>query len=145
VGEIDILESINGENKAWHVVHCGVAPDGPCKEFSGISNITTGVKRGVWHTFGWEIDRRRGRNGTKGEKMSWFVDNRLQWTLREEELGDDDAWTALAANEKFLLLNVAVGGSFPDAVAGFKTPTNATVGGDGASMEVDYVAVYSST
>ena len=141
VGEIDILESVNGESKAWHVVHCGVAPGGPCKEFSGISNATDHVRRGVWHTLSWEVDR---RNAYLGESMSWFVDGRREWTLKESDVGDDDAWKALAGNKKMVLLNVAVGGSFPDAIAGFKTPTGKTVGGNEASLEVDYVAVYSS-
>ena len=57
-------------------------------------------------------------------------------------MGNASAWEAAAGSAKMLLLNVAVGGAFPDAVAGFRTPTNATVGGLGASMEVDYVAVW---
>ncbi len=40
----------------------------------------------------------------------------------------------------FLLLNVAMGGSFPNAVAGYTTPTASTV--SGRPMVVDYVAVY---
>lgn len=42
----------------------------------------------------------------------------------------------------FLLLNLPIGGAFPDAVAGFTTPTSATV--PGCSMLVDYVAVWTS-
>jgi hypothetical protein len=40
----------------------------------------------------------------------------------------------------FLLLNVAMGGAFPNGVAGSATPTPATV--PGRPMVVDYVAVY---
>ena len=40
----------------------------------------------------------------------------------------------------FLLLNVAMGGAFPNGVAGSATPTAATV--PGRPMVVDYVAVY---
>ncbi|KND92500.1 Glucan endo-1,3-beta-glucosidase A1 [Tolypocladium ophioglossoides CBS 100239] len=140
VGEIDILETLNGKAKVWHVVHCGVAPGGPCNEISGISHASEGVQRGAWHTIAWEVDRRYGGE----ETMSWFVDGTRQWTLAESDVNDSDAWSALAGNEKLLLLNVAVGGSFPDAVAGLKTPTEETVGGEGASMEVDYVAVYAT-
>ena len=40
----------------------------------------------------------------------------------------------------FILLNVAMGGAFPNGVAGAGTPTGATV--SGRPMLVDYVAVY---
>ncbi|PNY26560.1 Glucan endo-1,3-beta-glucosidase A1 [Tolypocladium capitatum] len=138
IGEIDILESVNGESTVRHVVHCGVAPGGPCNEFSGIGHASKGVRRGAWHTVAWEIDRQHGRE----ESMSWFVDGTWMWTLKESDVNDSDAWSALAGNEKLLLLDVAVGGSLPDAVAGIKTPTEDTVGGEGASMEVDHVAVF---
>jgi hypothetical protein len=42
----------------------------------------------------------------------------------------------------FLLLNVAMGGGFPNGVAGFGTPTGDTV--SGRPMVVDYVAVWQS-
>ena len=56
-------------------------------------------------------------------------------------------WTAVTRNPKFLILNVAVGGDFPDNVENpdrVKTPTSATKGGEGASMELKYVAVFST-
>ncbi|PWI65489.1 hypothetical protein PCL_07090 [Purpureocillium lilacinum] len=143
IGEIDILESINGENKLWNVVHCGFAPGGPCNEFTGLSHISEGLRRGVWHTVAWEVDRRQWPFGEDAEEsMSWFVDGRKQWTLKQSVVNNDTAWEALAGGKKMLLLNVAVGGGFADAVAGTKTPTNETMGGEGASMEVDYVAAY---
>ncbi len=40
----------------------------------------------------------------------------------------------------FLLLNVAMGGAFPNGAAGSASPTAATV--SGKPMLVDYVAVY---
>jgi hypothetical protein len=40
----------------------------------------------------------------------------------------------------FLILDVAIGGGFPDAIAGKPTPTSATV--PGQSMVVDYVSVW---
>ena len=51
---------------------------------------------------------------------------------------------ALAHESKFLLVNVAVGGAFPDALAGRRTPDSRTRGGAGAALEVEYVAVYLS-
>ncbi|KHN98053.1 glucan endo-1,3-beta-glucosidase A1-like protein [Metarhizium album ARSEF 1941] len=139
LGEVDILETVNGLRKIWSVVHCGTSPGGVCNEPNGISHTTEPFERGVWHSMAWEIDR----SGSGPESMTWYVDGRPQWTLWEQDVGDADAWHALAADPKMLLLNVAVGGGFPDGVSGLKTPTDETLGGDGASMEVDYVAVYS--
>ncbi|EFY96220.1 hypothetical protein MAA_08331 [Metarhizium robertsii ARSEF 23] len=76
--------------------------------------------------------------------MTWAIDGVPKWTLRQSDLGDAGAWQVLAADGKMVLFKVAVGGAFADAVAGFKTPTNETVGGRGAAMEGDYVAVYAS-
>ncbi|KID94519.1 glucan endo-1,3-beta-glucosidase A1-like protein, partial [Metarhizium majus ARSEF 297] len=142
IGEIDIMESLNGEPRNFHVAHCGINPGGPCNEPSGVSNISESVRRGVWHTYSWEVDRRAGGNGS--ESMTWAIDGVPKWTLRQSDLGDAGAWQVLAADKKMVLFNVAVGGAFADAIAGFKTPTNETVGGRGAAMEVDYVAVYAS-
>ena len=36
IGEFDIMENVNGINSVWGVLHCGVAPGGPCNEFNGI-------------------------------------------------------------------------------------------------------------
>lgn len=140
VGEIDILESINGEPKVHHVAHCGNNPGGSCNEPSGISNVSDSIRRGQWHTYSWEVDRRTCGNGT--ESMSWSIDGFRQWTLEESDIGNASAWDTLVGGKKMLLLNVAVGGAFPDAIAGFKTPTDATIGGKGSGMEVDYVAIY---
>ncbi|GJN81897.1 hypothetical protein PLIIFM63780_005433 [Purpureocillium lilacinum] len=146
VGEVDILESMNGEDKLRQAAHCGVNPGGPCDEPSGIGNITEGVTRGEWHRVAWEVDRRVWPRAAHDEEesMSWFIDGRRRWTLTASQVNDTEAWEGLAGGKKMLLLNIAVGGGYPDAVAGVKTPTNATRGGEGASMEVDYVAAYAS-
>lgn len=139
VGEIDILETVNGERKIWHVVHCGTNPGGICDEPNGIGHVSEPFTRGEWHTIAWEVDRRKYAGQ---ESMSWYIDGEKQWTLTEGDVKDDDAWCALAGNSKMVLLNVAVGGGFPNGVYGKETPTDDTLDGNGASMEVDYVAVY---
>ncbi|GAO18311.1 uncharacterized protein UV8b_04398 [Ustilaginoidea virens] len=143
VGEIDILESINGEPQIWQTAHCGSNPGGPCNESDGLGNVTATDVRGVWHTYAWEMNRQASHLGWQHEHMTWFLDGRPTWSLFGRDVGDEDAWEAMSAGSKMILLNVAVGGGFPDGVAGFKTPTNETRGGNGAGMEVDYVAVYS--
>ncbi|KAG5981675.1 hypothetical protein E4U55_002684 [Claviceps digitariae] len=155
VGEIDIMESVNGLTDVWHTVHCGVYPGGVCNEPSGVGHQTKKVKRNAWHTIAWEVDRRHAAGAGK-QSMSWLVDGQTRWTLFESNLTTPGnatgaaAWKSLTDNKMMILLNVAVGGAFPngvfnsDGVAKIDTPTNMTLGGDGASMEVDYVAVFST-
>ena len=79
--------------------------------------------------------------------MTWFVDGRVTRTVSGATINDEAAWTAVTRKAKLVLLNVAVGGGFPDNVAnpgGARTPTSQTAGGVGASMEVRYVAVFST-
>ncbi|KAM4061121.1 glycosyl hydrolases family 16 domain-containing protein [Hirsutella rhossiliensis] len=141
VGEIDMMESVNGEARVRRAAHCGIAPGGPCNEFSGLGNVAEHrLERGKWHTFAWEVDRRRRER--RDETLTWYVDGAQQWTLTESDVRDESAWDVLVDHKKMLLFNVAVGGALPDAIAGIKTPTGATAGGRGASMEVDHVAVF---
>ncbi|RCI16942.1 hypothetical protein L249_1758 [Ophiocordyceps polyrhachis-furcata BCC 54312] len=134
IGEVDVMETANGDTAMRHAVHCGVAPGGPCNEFTGIGTVTESVNRGEWHVYAWEVDRRAGKGL---EILTWFVDGSQRWRMEKQAIANDDgsAWDVLVAGEKMLLLNVAVGGAFPDALAGGKTPTDATAGGRGASME----------
>ncbi|KAG6067998.1 hypothetical protein E4U32_002158 [Claviceps aff. humidiphila group G2b] len=147
VGEIDIMESANGLDKMWHTIHCGKYPGGVCNEPNGIGHPTKDVPRSSWHTLALDVDRRHPAGHGK-QSMSWLIDGVTRWTVHESNLtspGNNtaaQAWNALVANPKMLLFNVAVGGALPNAFSGIDTPTNATQGGDGASMEVDYAAVY---
>jgi beta-glucanase (GH16 family) len=144
VGEIDILESPNGESRIWHTVHCGrTTSGGPCKETTGLGS-SAGLSRGVFHTLATEIDRTNAGGDWTGETITWFVDGAPTFVLRGSSVGDRAAWSSLAHASRFLLLNVAVGGSFPDAIAGRRTPDASTTGGRGAAMEVEYVGVFTT-
>lgn len=74
--------------------------------------------------------------------MNWYLNGKRHFTLHQSDVEDENAWNGLVDNNKFLLLNVAIGGGHPDGVAEIKTPTNTTLDGKGASLEVDYVVVY---
>lgn len=143
VGEIDILESLNGAPTAWQTVHCGVASGGPCRETTGIGSTAT-LSRGEWHTVAVEIDRTNAGGDWSKETMTWLIDDRKVYTVSGATIGDQGAWVNVARSPKFLLLNVAIGGSFPDAIAKVKTPTSQTVGGADSAMDVKYVAVFST-
>ncbi|KAH8904368.1 concanavalin A-like lectin/glucanase [Coniochaeta sp. PMI_546] len=143
VGEIDILETLNGAATAWQTVHCGSASGGPCHETDGISG-TAALSRGEWHTVAAEIDRTNDGGDWMGERITWFIDGVATNSVSGEDVGDEEAWSSLARTPRFLLLNIACGGSFPDAIAKTRTPTTQTAGGEGSSMEIKYVAVFST-
>jgi beta-glucanase (GH16 family) len=138
VGEFDIMENVNGVNNVWAVLHCGVAPGGPCNEFLGIggSRPCPGSPcPGNFHTYRFEWDASVTPN-----QLRWFVDGQQYHTVSQGQL-PADTWNQLASHAGFfVILNVAIGGGFPDGVAGFQTPTGATV--PGHPMLIDYVAVW---
>ena len=148
IGEIDILENVNGESTAWQTIHCGPnAPGGPCNEYTGITSGQSVVDRSRFQRYSVDIDRMNAGGSWTGEKLVWRIDGNIVFTVDGNRVNNETAWTAITRTPKFLLLNVAVGGSFPDNVANpnlEKTPTNATVGGKGSAMEVRYVAVFST-
>lgn len=144
VGEIDILESVNGANTAYQTVHCGVAPGGPCSEKNGVGS-STGWGRNAWHKIGVVIDRTNQGGDWKGEKISWLLDEIEIFSLDGTRINNETAWTALTRNRKFIILNVAVGGEMPSALAHQSTPTGDTKGGIESALEVGHVAIYSSS
>jgi hypothetical protein len=141
IGEFDIMENVNGLNSVWGVLHCGVAPGGPCNEFNGIGasrSCPGSTCQSSFHTYRFEWDA----TNTSAEQLRWYVDGQQYHTINESQF-DATTWSNMTAHAGyFLLLNVAMGGGFPNGVAGFSTPTAATV--PGVPMLVDYVAVWQS-
>ncbi|KAM7194564.1 glucan endo-1,3-beta-glucosidase A1-like protein [Naviculisporaceae sp. PSN 640] len=146
VGEIDILESVNGLPLAWQVLHCGFWIDGdngPCNEPDGIASpVPSEFERGVWHVVSVDIDRTNPGGNWQDEEIVWRIDGEVVFTVTGADVGDETSWTNISNKDHMILLNVAVGGSFPNKVAGFDTPTEDTVGGIDSSMWVKYVIVY---
>ncbi|WP_240796611.1 glycoside hydrolase family 16 protein [Streptomyces sp. RFCAC02] len=138
IGEFDIMENVNGINSVWAVLHCGVNPGGPCNETNGLgaSRACPGAScQSAFHTYRFEWDR-----STSTEQLRWYVDDQLFHTVNESQMSAAH-WASMTEHAGyFILLNVAMGGGFPNGVAGFTTPTASTV--PGRSMLVDYVAVW---
>ncbi|GAA0376480.1 carbohydrate-binding protein [Micromonospora gifhornensis] len=138
IGEFDVMENVNGLNTVWGVLHCGVAPGGPCDEFNGIgaSRACPGSTcQSAFHTYRFEWDA-----SISPQQLRWYVDGQLYHTVSQTRVGEP-YWSQMTSHAGyFLLLNVAMGGAFPNGVAGSATPTSATV--PGRPMLVDYVAVY---
>ncbi|SDK80853.1 Beta-glucanase, GH16 family [Glycomyces sambucus] len=139
IGEYDIMENVNGQSTVHGVLHCGVAPGGPCNEFNGLGATTQcgGNCHNGFHTYRFEWDD----SGASGQ-LRWYADGQLFHTVNESAL-PADTWASMTNHAGyFILLNLAMGGAFPDGVAGHATPTSATQ--PGASMLVDYVRVYTA-
>jgi beta-glucanase (GH16 family) len=137
IGEFDIMENVNGINSVWGVLHCGVNPGGPCNETNGLgaNRACPGSScQSAFHTYRFEWDA-----STSPQQLRWYVDGQQFHTVTQSQVGND-AWNQMTANGYFLLLNLAMGGAFPNGVAGFGTPTGDTA--SGRSMLVDYVAVW---
>jgi beta-glucanase (GH16 family) len=134
IGEWDVMEDINGRSSQFATLHCGVAPGGPCNEFTGLGSgerACGGCQTG-FHTYAVELDRSRAP-----EALRWFLDGvQIHQVLATQV--DATTWNNATNHGMFLILNVAIGGDFPAAFGG--GPTGATA--SGVPMIVDYVAVY---
>ena len=136
------MENANGFNTIYGTLHCGTNPGGACHETSGRSFHTSNSPLGTpfagnWHTYALEVDR----SGSQ-EALRWFVDGQIFWQIVQSDLNDDNAWVQSVHNPHFVLMNLAMGGAFPNALFGGSTPLPQTV--SGGTMQVDYVAVYNS-
>jgi len=132
VGEIDVMENINGMNTIHGVFHCGVEPEGPCKEKAGLGGTTDCLPdcQGTFHTYRVEIDR-----STSPEEIRWYLDGRQYWQVNSNQAGMDATTWANAVHQGFIIiLNVAMGGNWPG------NPTASTF--SGSPLVVDYVRVF---
>jgi beta-glucanase (GH16 family) len=145
-GEIDILEDVNGLSDASGTVHCGNLtqrnPDGtfgPCREKDGLGSglrPCPGCQEG-FHTYSVIVDRRHA----DAQQIRWYVDGRQFFSVNESQVGQS-AWTTAFDHGFQILLDVAVGGAFPDAQCGCNTPNGQT--SSQGTMVVRDVAVYDS-
>jgi beta-glucanase (GH16 family) len=140
IGEFDIMENVNGINSVWGVLHCGVTPGGPCNETNGLgaSRACPGATcQSAMHDYRFEWDRSVSPN-----QLRWYVDGQQFHSVSQSQF-DATTWNNMTSHAGyFILLNVAMGGGFPNGVSGQTTPTSATV--PGRPMVVDYVAVWQS-
>ncbi|TDO45353.1 beta-glucanase (GH16 family) [Kribbella sp. VKM Ac-2527] len=138
IGEFDIMENVNGINSVWAVLHCGVNPGGPCNETSGLANSRAcpgSSCQSAFHTYRFEWDTSISPN-----QFRWYVDGQQFHSVSQGQL-PADTWANMTSHAGyFILLNVAMGGAFPDALNG-PTPRAETV--PDRPMVVDYVAVSS--
>lgn len=136
IGEWDIMENVNGRDSVWHTLHCGTPVGGPCQETTGISSgeLPCSGCRAAFHTYAIVHDR-----SVRPEELRWYVDDKNTFTARADRV-DQATWSAANDHGFFVILNVAMGGSFPAPFGGGPTPATRP----GVPMLVDRVAVFST-
>ena len=134
IGELDIMENVNGANTVWGTLHCGSNPGGPCNETTGLGGSracpNTSCQSG-FHTYAIEFDR-----STSPEQLRWYVDGQNYFTLNANQV-DATTWNNATHHGFFVILNVAIGGGWPGG------PTGST--SSGVPMLVDYVGVWTKS
>jgi len=134
IGEIDIMEDINGRSSEFATLHCGTSPGGPCNETTGIGSgerACAGCQTG-FHTYAMEYDR-----SVSPEQLRYYLDGTNFFTISANQV-DATTWANATQHGFFVILNVAMGGGFPAAFGG--GPNGSTISGQ--PMLVDYVAAY---
>ena len=130
IGEIDIMENVNGLDNVYGTLHCGVSPGGPCNETTGIGSgakTCSGCHTG-YHTYRIEFDK-----SVSPQQLRWYLDGNLYFTMNANQV-DATTWNNATNHGFFIILNVAIGGGWPG------NPTGSTA--SGVPMNVDYVRVY---
>ncbi|MEV7886017.1 glycoside hydrolase family 16 protein [Streptomyces sp. NPDC002817] len=137
VGELDIMENVQGMNRVWATMHCGTNPGGPCNETTGLGNSTAcpgSTCQSAFHTYTMEWDR-----SVTPETIRFSVDGTQFHSVNASQV-DATTWSNATNHGFFIILNVAMGGAFPDAFGGGLDSGTQS----GVPMTVDYVQVLSA-
>lgn len=108
-GELDVLETVNGQLTGYGTVHCDVYPGGICNEGNGIGGNIAIPDQG-WHT--WRIIFDRRSNNWQTESITWFMDGTQFHQITGSRINNQAVWNSLCHSPMYFLLNVAVGGSW---------------------------------
>jgi len=130
VGEIDIMENVNGINTEYATLHCGVSPGGPCNETVGLGGSKSGSSptlQAGFHKYAMEFDK-----SVSPQQLRYYLDGVNFFTINANQV-DATTWNNATNHGFFIILNVAIGGGWPGG------PTASTT--SGIPMKVDYVQV----
>jgi beta-glucanase (GH16 family) len=129
-GEIDMLESVNSDNESAATLHgtgergggsnLEPCPDSPCDS--------------AYNTYSVIINR----TNTSAEFAQFLMDGQMVATVTESHTGTA-VWQQAVDHGFYMILDLAVGGAYPNLVCHCTTPTAKTVP---ATLSVAYVAVY---
>lgn len=133
IGELDVMENVNGRDSVFGTMHCGTVEGGPCKEPQGLGSGDRPCPdcRAGFHSYAVEVDLTAG-----AEQVRWYLDGREYHKVTAAQM-DRKTWDDAVHHGLFLILNVAVGGNLPAAFGAPAGPATAP----GHPMRVQYVAV----
>src|ERR1700678_1630056 len=138
-GEVDIMEDVNALSEHSGTFHCGVDPGGPCNETDGLGSglvSCSGCETG-YNTYSVIVNR----TNTSAESITWYLNGTAYETVDESQVGTS-TWEAAVDHGFFLILDLAIGGAYPNAICDCTSPSSST--SSGAAMSVGYVAVYTT-
>ncbi|GAA2050977.1 hypothetical protein GCM10009839_67220 [Catenulispora yoronensis] len=138
-GEIDIMEDVNALSEVAGTIHCGTYPGGVCNEGNGIGSGLRGCSgcQSGFHTYTMVLDR----TNTSAESIAFSLDGSQYFSVNESQVGTA-TWQQAFDHNLSIILDLAMGGGFPNGVCGCTTPTGSTA--SGGTMRVDYVAAYTT-
>jgi beta-glucanase (GH16 family) len=145
-GEIDVLEDVDGLSGHSGTFHCGNLSEpnsdgtfGPCHEPDG---LTSGLRpcprcQSSYQTYSVIVDRRNPAD----EQIRWYFGRREYFSVSESQVGVA-AWDQAVNHGFSIILDLAMGGRYPDSRCGCTTPTSQT--SSSGTMHVRDVTVYYS-
>ncbi|WNF00796.1 glycoside hydrolase family 16 protein [Streptomyces luomodiensis] len=135
IGELDIMEDVNGLSKHSHTFHCDEWA-GECNDPDGISSdlLPCDTCQTEYHTYSVIVDR----TDTSAEQLRFYRDGKETFTVHQNQVSAD-TWTKAVDHGFFAIFNVAIGGSYPNKVCGCTSPAEDTT--SGAGMSVDWFSV----
>ena len=145
-GEIDVLEDVDGLNEHSGAFHCGnitqLSTDGtlgPCHEYTGLSSglLSCDGCQSSYDVYSVIVDRRNAAD----EQIRWYLDGKEFFKVNESQVGAP-AWDEAVNHGFSIILDLAMGGQYPNKICECVTPTSQT-STDG-TMQVHSVSVYDS-
>jgi len=140
IGEIDVMEDVNALSEHSGTLHCGTDPGGPCNETTGLGSglqSCSGCQTG-YNTYSVIVNR----TNTSNESITWYLNGNAYFTATESQVGAA-TWQAAVDHGFFFILDLAIGGGYPNGVCGCTSPSAST--SSGAAMSVGYVAAYQTS
>jgi beta-glucanase (GH16 family) len=130
IGELDMFEDVNGDNKASQSLH-----DGGPTETHALLSCPIATCETAFNTYSVIVDR----TNQNAEFLQFVMDGHVEKTVTEAEVGTAN-WKAAIDHGFYILLDLAMGGNYPDSDCNCTGPTSSTT--SGGQMKVAYVAVY---
>jgi hypothetical protein len=134
------MEDVNSLSELSGTIHCGTDPGGPCNEPDGIGSglVGCGGCQTGYHTYTMILNR----TNASAESITFYLDGNQYFSVSESQVGAS-TWQAAFDHNLSIILDLAMGGAFPNGVCGCTSPAGSTT--SGGTMSVAYVAAYSTS